>query len=424
MVSELADREVRTGVGGVANAKADVALGFVIGILAGSNLVQGSWTSVAPWLDATSISLALILPIAFLQHMRFGMRVKGLGAFFVLAGALALGYVPSALDPAAESKRLQIVVGVLFVFVAGYLVSATRGRVTGLCASLVLQAHVALAALLINPDPAALEATGRLTPIGLNAIGVGRIMAGGVLVLSCLAVRQATARPARACLAGALALPLIWGIYETGSRGPVIAAALALALAVLRGPVPRTLKTGVSIAGAATMLLSFEYLAEAGSRLVGMDGSGRQDLVAQTMRVAFENPFGIGWGNLYAYLPTWAVSQEQGWNQYAHNVILEFAVEAGIVSAVLIAALLSGVLRLSWRLIGSGRLSGSLVGALAVFSVVGAMFSSDVIGNRMMWVLCGAVLAEGRRRAGGCSSFDLSGQSAADGSRPNRRVMA
>lgn len=368
----------------------DLLAGSLIGILAASNLVQGAWGSVAPWLDLTTFSFALLLPLVTLRLATFGFNNRDVPVLLAIIAATSLGFFAPALNPAAEGKRIQILAGVLFPVIAGYLVVTNIARLRVLFGAIVTQSLVVLAGILFSPDQRALEETGRLTPDGLNAIGSGRVLATAVLILAGVAIVQFR-RPS-GWVALAIACPLLWASLATGSRGPIVAAILAAGLIGI-GATSYSFSAKVALMSISTALLALigDRLSRDGSRLVDSTDSGRTDLFTQTAHVVMTHPFGIGWGNLYNYLPVWLLDGDQGWNQYAHNIILEFAVEAGWAGAVLFGLFAFIVMRRSCREIHVAE--GAILAVLLVFAGLSAMLSSDVVGNRMLWVLIGVVLS-------------------------------
>jgi O-antigen ligase len=127
-------------------------------------------------------------------------------------------------------------------------------------------------------------------------------------------------------------------------------------------------------------------------RILDGSDSGRSSIYADTVSLIIAHPLGIGWGNLAAYLPQYVPVGSD--TLYPHNLFLEMAVEGGwfalVMTVLLVATALVGALiavRLSnslWPLV--------LLGVLA-YNIMNSQVSSDVVGNRMMWLYLGFALA-------------------------------
>lgn len=368
----------------------DAALGVLLGLLATANLVQGAWLAALPLLNLTNVAFVLLLPVIVVASARAEVARPNWHFLVLLSVAVALGFHAAGLNPSAAAKRLQIVPGVLFPLLAGYLLLTSRARVRAFAATIVAQACVVAAALLAVPDDAYAPDSGRLSPTGSNPISSGRLLAGGALVLLCFSLEQGRTRAGR--LALILSVPLMLGAAATGSRGPLAALLVALIVLVVRlEGVSNSGKMGVLCACGALVGVVAQALVKDGSRLTDISDTARRGLLVESVRIASEHPWGIGWGNLYDDLPAWAVLTPQGYRQYPHNVLVEFVVESGWLGGLFFVLFAYGVLHRCWML---AAVSGvRTVAALTVFAFGNALVSSDVIGNRLLWVVAGATLA-------------------------------
>lgn len=374
-----------------AGSPADVAVGVLLALLAAANLVQGLWVESAPLLDLTVGSFLLLVPATALALARADARRPDAHLLGLLVVAVALGFHAAGMNAGAADKRLQVVPGVLVTFLAGYALLSNGTRVRAFAWTLLAQSLVVLAALVVVPDVAALALTGRRSPTGLNPIASGRILAAGALVLVCLGLQHL--HRTRGRLALLLALPLFIGAGTTGSRGPLAAVLAAVVVVVVRQEqVSRTAKAG-ALTGT-LLLVGLLRFVQQDSRLADLTDTSRIQLLTESLKVALAHPWGVGWGNLYDYLPAWANSPTQGYKQYPHNVLVEFLVETGWLGGLLFAVFLVKVAQRSWAL--AGRPDLRLVGALGIFCLVNALLSSDIVGNRILWVVAGAVLAGAR----------------------------
>jgi O-antigen ligase len=366
---------------------ADVLVGVVFGLLAGSNLVQGVWISKLPWLNLTTLSFALALPATLFAITRSLSR-SALAALLLLICSLSLGFTHAAVGAAAEHKRIAIVFAVVFVSIGAMLTLTNRRRLIVFFGTVTLLGLAVVASQFLLPDPAFLS-TGRRTPLGLNSIGAGRVIGAGLVLV--IAALTASGNRRRVLPLVLLALPLGFGLLLAGSRGPVAGTAAALLFLLWRHPRLR-LRLKVGLTGLFLVLgyLAYSALLAAGARAVSGGGSGRSRMYADAIDVAIAHPAGIGWGNFYRYVPYIPSPSERGEPLYAHNIFLEFWIESGIAGALLFVVFLAVV---GSRALRQTTPLGSALGALALSLLVGALLSSDIIGNRMMWVAFGAILA-------------------------------
>ena len=123
------------------------------------------------------------------------------------------------------------------------------------------------------------------------------------------------------------------------------------------------------------------------------DDASRSSLYAVGLESLLDSPLGLGWGG-YA-----GMSGEKGLSRgtgaYVHNILLDVAVDGGLIALVGICVFFG------WHLLKVLRIPDSvmlLLGALFVFWVVAAQFSSDVNGVRMLWATAGVISAASARR--------------------------
>lgn len=241
-----------------------------------------------------------------------------------------------------------------------------------------------------------LDVGGRLVFLGLNPIGIGRV-AG--LVLS-LVLTLIITRKVRAPLAvlGLLvvAAAAAAGVVATGSRGPLVAAAVGLGglllfLVTTKRLAPRIFVlitlAGVAVVGAVALTDSAGL-----TRLSTATDSGRATLYEESLKLAVANPLGIGWGQLGQYIVDFRAVDEE--SLYAHNVFLEVFVEGGVVALIAFTALLILCLVRAWRAAVTDQ-RFTVVWVVLLYAVASAQFSSDIVGNRLMWVVMGFSLLAG-----------------------------
>lgn len=365
----------------------DVFVGVVFGVLASSNLVQGAWIEELPWLNITMASFALA-PLIALTGIRRRLPISGMLALLVLLASLAAGFLEPPAGETGTGKRINILLGVALVSVASFLALTSGRRLKAFFATLVVLGLTAVAAQWLNPDPAALL-TGRRTPEGLNAIGAARLMGAGLVVTVGWGLGGARRHLGLVAL---VCMPLVIGLIAAASRGPLLGTGIALlAVFLLHSSLRLRTKLVIMSVAVPVVYLVVSRLLESASRLIEVSSTGRRLLYEIAVGISVEHPVGVGWGNFYRYVPAALRDSGQGENLYVHNVILEFLVEAGLVGAILFVTFLVCVSRRAW--LTADSVTGLALVGLAVGLFVGALLSSDVVGNRMLWVVCGAILA-------------------------------
>lgn len=242
----------------------------------------------------------------------------------------------------------------------------------------------ALVALLqfLNPAEAGNPLT--ISAEGSSYQNYGRAVAAVAVVLLVLAVRKrASSIPLLIFGAG-----FLWLAMLSGSRGPVLAALVA----VVAGFAASRLPAFVTITGVIVAFLTFQfvdlwqYLPE---RLQTLDG-GSTDARVSMIQIAWEqflaNPIGLGWGELQPHMAFVGPNLA-----YPHNVFVEVAAEAGILG---VAGLVGYAL---YSLVGQYRAAGggieSAIFALSVFMIGNAAVSGDIISNRGMHLFLAAGVA-------------------------------
>ena len=254
----------------------DTFVGVVFGVLAGSNLVQGSWSQELPWLNLTAASFALALP-ATLVALRHHLAMRSTIAVLILTIALTLGYLHPALNAAAHGKRLSLIITVLLLSIASMVCLTNDRRLRAFFVTVVAMAAVVLLGQLLAPDPVFL-AIGRRTPQGLNSIGAGRVLGAGLVITFASTLKRSALT--RTALLLFVCLPFGFGIVLAGSRGPLLGVVVALTFLLLVQPrVSVARKVLVLALGAPALYLAQSFVAATGSRIGAATGSGRGVLI-------------------------------------------------------------------------------------------------------------------------------------------------
>ena len=195
-------------------------------------------------------------------------------------------------------------------------------------------------------------------------------------------------------LAAIAVLPvLLVSLLAAGSRGPVLAFIAGLivvvALTAASGRARRQLAiVGAVLLGAAIvvpLVVPSSSIGRSLSTIVGsasgLSSNGRSGLWSQAFTAFGAHPLlGIGTGGFAALNP----------ETFPHNLLLEMAVEVGIIGLLAVASMvviMGRRLLLAWRhTTGTERLEVTLVFALFVSAFVNALFSGAIQDNTDVWL--------------------------------------
>lgn len=355
------------------------AAGILLAVLATANLyvpdLGGGLLA-----DPTTVVLGLTLVLAGRAWVLDRFRV---GRPHAVIALVALTFVPGLVTAADHDYGQTKVLGLLATFAitgaAMQLLPPRHVRQVFVGALGVSGAVVAFGLLLFGETA---TYYGRASLFELNPISLARMAALGALVAALAAVRL---RGRWRLVALAVAAVCSYAVYTTGSSGPVAAAVAAGAVLLARGRVhPSRRMVGASlvalvVAGVAVWASGFRF-----------DGSGRGQIWADSLWLALRTPGGIGFGDLNGKIPLPYWAEATGDTQYAHNMLIEAMLEGGWIALVGLLVALGVSLR--W-LLRDRSWTGRAMLAVWVFAVVNASLSSDLVGNRLMWVMIGAGLA-------------------------------
>lgn len=235
----------------------------------------------------------------------------------------------------------------------------------------------------------------RFTASGGSTIALGRV--AGIALLWVLAL--AITRRIRLALA-LLLVPLVAvALLGSGSRGPLLFAAMSAVLMV--GLVNRKQATRLALFGSAGVFVAIQYWdrlpTAAIGRIVrlfagGQDRSAitRVEAISRSWDLIQYNPLGIGWGGFAREVALWGSDARQ----YPHNIVVEVALEAGWFAAIVFIAYLVVSTRRAWT-----HPDKLYVLPLVSFVVLNAMVSGDVNDNRIMFGVIAIALASAGRTA-------------------------
>lgn len=267
----------------------------------------------------------------------------------------------------------------------------TLSLFTGLAASMVRdRAHLVIFArvwglfgfiLALTSFVGAAGNAGRAIGFGGNPIGLARPMASAIVVIVWLMM---TGRLARIVGVPAIAVMFV-GLFATGSKGPTLAACLAILLLVLLSKRLKTVRLiqlalAVGVGYAAIQQSEFLRNSRVGTFILspeGLSDPAREGAISGSLRVLSYQKGGSGYGS-------WEWVTGGTLLQYPHNIWLEVAIESGvIIAAILIAYVLTVLVRLI-RSAGADPFA-QLAASLLLCEIVSASLTGD-IRVRSLWL--------------------------------------
>jgi O-antigen ligase len=334
-----------------------------------------------------------------------------LASLAIALGAWAFASALWAPDVArARGRAFTLVLGLVLVFIVyGAIREPKHARwlVRGYVAGAVLSALVGL----VVAAPAEGDATRLSGGIG-DPNELALVLVPG-LALAFFAIPGASGELERWLLiasAGAMALAL----FETGSRGGLIALAASFAAALIFGGSRRPHVLAGLLTFAALGIAYFALAAppEVTGRVLHFTaggGSGRTDLWAIARQVARDHPVvGVGIGNFEDVEPAYAsrttnlpaVDLIVDNPHVVHNSYLELLAETGVVGLALFVALVGAALALAWRAVRAFTRSGEtdleLIGRGLLVGLVGMLAASIFLSaeyEKQLWLLLGFAAA-------------------------------
>lgn len=234
----------------------------------------------------------------------------------------------------------------------------------------------------------------RATPFGNNPIWAGRVFAAGIVMIVWLSM----SRGVRLRWAVPSAALMLAGLAAAGSRGPLIASAVGVAiLLVLGGHGRRRLIVAGGTAIAAIIATQLPLFQQSRIALIAPEGIltdyARYKLVSTTIGIVQDHPLGVGIGNWPNY------SGLQGVYRYPHNLFLEVAAEFGIVLGLLLLAFVV-LLFVKALLRSRGSHSMLLLSAWLAVEIVHVSVSGDLNARTFFFVLALTFLTLVRQQGG------------------------
>jgi len=363
----------------------DIIFPAALVLLLFAGYVKGS--PLLAWIpvDLTALGTALVLIFSVASVFRTRGRLpKGFGWVFILALAMVLPIRNAGTTEYAETKvHLLIVTGTCLI--GAMLILTSREMVWwflrwlavgGVCVTLIAQygPHAYL--------------YGRISTAGGGTIGFGRATGIGLVAVAILLLARRVPRVVGIVAAALLA----YSLMGSGSRGPLVAAGVAILLFVVSRRSGHRIRdlflvTGVGVVG---VLWSFNQASTfTQDRIMLLFASGDQGASIDTRKQIFHvaaqqalsHPFGIGWGNLEPLVQPLS---------YPHDIVLEVFAEGGwLPGLLLVGALVAGFRRTLRR--GDEPVAVAAAAVLAFF-LVNALVSGDINDNRALFAALGLAL--------------------------------
>lgn len=381
-----------------------VAFGLILLPFAG--YLKGAPVFSGVPVDLTIVGVALSLFGIIFVARRVYCRTVDL---FLLA-TLMLCFLASAIPtaPLTDYAARKIVLTLTLLplsLLSGYVLLQVERIRNAWLVSVVILGSVLAVLTLMFPDAASM-ASGRISLEGGNTTSTGRGLAAAAVVLFVNAFNIRRYRVIS--IAGGAVLLVI--ALATAARGPILAAIAAITLAAVlsnsSGKVKRLIVVLSGVAIAFIVTVTEEAISDRAFAIGGTSTNIRFTLWEAASGIIGANPFGIGWGLFYRYLPPNLVL-DSGDRQYPHNAFLELISEGGWITGLLTLSILALA---TFRQVKSSKSSAdNIMTALLVFFVASAMVAGDITDNRGMWLLIGASLAafsssrEGEPVSGDCS---------------------
>jgi O-antigen ligase len=387
--SAVAFAPVPLALGAVGAALTAIAL-YLPGVLLALYVVVPSFFKAAlqPYapIDLTLLLAALCAPQA-LYLLRRPEAIRGIAVWAALT-LVIIASVLWALDSyLAQDRGIYWLALGFLPLLAAVRVAADERHVRHF-----LRVVLAAAALMVFAGLAGFDPSVRTEALGANTIQSAR----AALMVPILAVAlRDEPWPVRALAIG-LTPVAVYVALSTGSRGALVALFVVgglILVSLLRDR--RRLMAALFALLALTVIGSFVVAELVVLPRAALDrytllgifsGDAVQSEAARwsvydNALAAFADAplLGIGIGNFAVFEPVL---------RYPHNLVLQFAAELGMVGLVALGAVL-------WTAL-SRRSDGypwAAVRWLALFLVVGAMFSGDAVENRMMWAMIVLLIA-------------------------------
>lgn len=296
-------------------------------------------------------------------------------------------------DPAGTFKAfLLLVLIVLVVWVAGNLLREERIR-TGALVAVSLSCILLALLQLSNVANAAGDEIQRATVLGQNSNRTGRMLSLGLLALIGLGYARRHRIPWLGKLAWVVVPALGIAILQGGSRGALLALALALAVFALSGRTFATQVRNAAMTVVALVVLAWAAIAsplmqQRFAKAEAGNLAGREKIFPAAWSMVRDRPL-LGWGpgtNKDELAVRLRLPPQLHSSRDTHNLVLEVLTSTGIVGGVFYFLALAFCMRNAWR---ARRGTEGLVPA----AMMVAMLAGNMSGNYLQYMPYTFVLA-------------------------------
>lgn len=353
------------------------------------------------WLpvDATLLLALAVAGLTFLDLLQSGFRFhRNVGWVLLLFAVFAIPVPWTEFHAYGWEKVSRFFTLTLIASVAPFVMLQRPGAIYRFLNALCLFSVV----MGIDASLQLLQGSGdvtRLSAFGANPIAFGRAMGGVLLWCAALGVEGR--------LRGDLAVGAVVAagvlLVASGSRGPLLAALAALAVA---GPLfywrSSRVMARFGLAAAAVSVALFLALAVApetsGNRIgrlaqgtLGASELTRLDAYTRSLRLIAVHPEGIGWGGFAHRVDQLGTAGAD--RQYPHNLILEVFLEGGWLAGLYLTLLLAGVGLRTAHLRPTSEHHGLFL--FFLYFLINTMVSGDLNDNRHLFALMAMGLKAG-----------------------------
>lgn len=355
--------------------------------------------------DLTIILGAVLIVLIFAELIRSMYISRAIWAPLLIAATMLLGVGAIHTGYGADKALAFFTITLLALGGAVILLREDRQRRAFLAALAGLGVVVALL-VVVSPEQTADWST-VVTLAGTNTISTSQMITAGAVVLGMYAVTGRTTTTFRRVIAALTALLMFFVALDTGSRGPVVAVGISVAIALLLAPVfsRRRARSIIAIlmVGGIGAFIALQQGGEGLTRVLGfLAGDQDTSTTARTVlwSTAWEHitqlPLGGGWG-YFGTIPGLGVVGVNG-QAYPHSVPLEITLEAGWLTGLFFAVVVvASIVRLIKR---ASDPTSVMFLVLLIFTVTNSMLSGDINDNRLMWVLIAAAWVMPLRMSG------------------------
>ena len=356
------------------------------------NSVLMAWLPVEPvWIGSAAVALCVVHRLG--QPLRLDTAVIGpllvlvVGFLPVPCSAVALGT-----GPAKVTTMIFVLLPVLCA--ATVLLDSRAARRRWVWAQVLIGSVVAVSALEFNH--ASVLEPGRFTLAEVDTISSARLV--GVAVVALLLIGLGSLRHSW------WALPLAAGsgmvLVHVGSRGPLLSVLLTVLVVVVAGRCFAGRRLVPLLLALVAIVAAYLYAradgGEGGKRIIeslqsGLSDDTRARLLTDAVHLGTTHPMGIGWGDFAQHSSIGReIANAQG-VAYAHNVFAEAFAEGGVFAVLAFGFVVVLALTRLHRLSKDPQ-EAAMFGVL-VYWLLNAQLSSDLVGNRFMWIALACGLA-------------------------------